>query len=87
LPENTSAKCFALDGTDVKLTWLGRYDRLTFACHFESFLATKYGVTKRFGLEGVESSIPGMKALIDRAVEMGPTPATRTPPDTLCLKP
>mmetsp|Transcript_64204 Transcript_64204/g.152149 ORF Transcript_64204/g.152149 Transcript_64204/m.152149 type:complete len:1045 (+) Transcript_64204:26-3160(+) len=47
------------------------YDRLTFACHFESFLATKYGVTKRFGLEGVESSIPGMKALIDRAVEMG----------------
>jgi len=47
------------------------YDRLTFACHFESFLATKYGVTKRFGLEGVESTIPGMKTLIDRAVEMG----------------
>lgn len=42
------------------------YDRLVFATHFESFLATKYGVTKRFGLEGVESTIPGVKAMIDR---------------------
>lgn len=50
---------------------LNMYDRLVFATHFESFLATKYGVTKRFGLEGVESTIPGVKAMIDRAVEMG----------------
>lgn len=46
-------------------------DRLVFACNFESFLATKYGVTKRFGLEGVESTIPGFKAMIDTAAELG----------------
>jgi len=38
---------------------------------FESFLATKYNTTKRFGLEGVDSLIPGMKAMIDKAVELG----------------
>ena len=46
-------------------------NRLVFACNFESFLATKYGVTKRFGLEGLESVIPGFKALIDTAAELG----------------
>jgi len=52
---------------------LNMYDRLVFASHFESFLATKYGVTKRFGLEGIESFIPGIKATIDRAVSLGCT--------------
>ena len=28
-------------------------DRLIYAVEFESFLATKYNTTKRFGLEGV----------------------------------
>lgn len=46
-------------------------DRLVFACNFEGFLATKYGVTKRFGLEGLESVIPGFKALIDTSAELG----------------
>ena len=46
-------------------------DRLIFAVTFESFLATKYNTAKRFGLEGVDSLIPGMKALIDKAVEVG----------------
>ena len=38
---------------------------------FEAFLATKYNTTKRFGLEGVDALIPGMKAMIDKAVELG----------------
>jgi 2-oxoglutarate dehydrogenase E1 component len=46
-------------------------DRLVFACNFETFLATKYGVTKRFGLEGLEAMIPGFKAIIDTAAELG----------------
>ena len=36
-------------------------DRLIYAVTFESFLATKYNTTKRFGLEGVDALIPGMK--------------------------
>lgn len=44
-------------------------DRLIWADSFERFVATKYPGEKRFGLEGGESLIPGMKALVDRAVE------------------
>lgn len=46
-------------------------DRLIWSSSFESFLATKYPNDKRFGLEGGESLIPGMKALIDRSVDHG----------------
>ena len=46
-------------------------DRLIYSVTFESFLATKYNTTKRFGLEGLDSVIPGMKAMIDTAVELG----------------
>ncbi|WPH00252.1 2-oxoglutarate dehydrogenase, mitochondrial [Acrodontium crateriforme] len=46
-------------------------DRLIWSSSFETFLATKYPNDKRFGLEGGESLIPGMKALIDRSVEYG----------------
>ena len=46
-------------------------DRLIWSSSFESFLAQKYPNDKRFGLEGCESLIPGMKALIDRSVEHG----------------
>ncbi|KAF9079910.1 2-oxoglutarate dehydrogenase E1 component, partial [Mortierella sp. GBA35] len=38
---------------------------------FERFVSSKYPSEKRFGLEGGESLIPGMKALIDRSVEHG----------------
>jgi len=38
---------------------------------FESFLANKYAAAKRFGLEGCETLIPGMKALIDHAADLG----------------
>jgi 2-oxoglutarate dehydrogenase E1 component len=46
-------------------------DRLAWAHHFEAFVAKKYVAVKRFGLEGAESMIPGMKAAIDRAVDLG----------------
>lgn len=46
-------------------------DRLIWACEFENFLATKYPNDKRFGLEGAESVVPGMKSLIDTSVDLG----------------
>ncbi|KAI9261804.1 oxoglutarate dehydrogenase, E1 component [Helicostylum pulchrum] len=46
-------------------------DRLTWSDSFERFIASKYPSEKRFGLEGGESLIPGMKALIDRSVDLG----------------
>jgi len=46
-------------------------DRMIWAHSFEAFLAAKYPNDKRFGLEGGESLIPGMKALIDRSVDHG----------------
>ena len=38
---------------------------------FESFLSSKFPNDKRFGLEGAEAVVPGMKALIDTSVEYG----------------
>lgn len=46
-------------------------DRLIWSTSFESFLATKFPNDKRFGLEGCETLVPGMKALIDRSVDYG----------------
>ena len=40
--------------------------RLTKAVVFELYVAKKWQKTKRFGLEGAESLIPGMKQVIDR---------------------
>ena len=39
-------------------------DRLVWSDSFERFVSTKYPSEKRFGLEGGESLIPGMKALV-----------------------
>eukprot|EP00007_Cunea_sp_BSH-02190019_P004529 CAMPEP_0174240378 /NCGR_PEP_ID=MMETSP0417-20130205/18547_1 /TAXON_ID=242541 /ORGANISM="Mayorella sp, Strain BSH-02190019" /LENGTH=1037 /DNA_ID=CAMNT_0015319461 /DNA_START=54 /DNA_END=3163 /DNA_ORIENTATION=- len=50
---------------------LSTLDRLAWADMFERFLAVKWAGAKRFGLEGCESLIPGMKALIDEAGEHG----------------
>lgn len=44
-------------------------DRLIWADSFERFLHTKFPGEKRFGLEGCETLIPGMKAMIDRSVD------------------
>ncbi|TRM61105.1 thiamine diphosphate-binding protein [Schizophyllum amplum] len=46
-------------------------DRLIWSESFEKFIASKYPTEKRFGLEGCEALIPGMKALIDRSVDHG----------------
>ncbi|KAM9958667.1 hypothetical protein ACTFIW_012256 [Dictyostelium discoideum] len=46
-------------------------ERLSWADQFEGFLGLKYRATRRFGLDGCESLIPGMKAMIDTATEDG----------------
>lgn len=46
-------------------------DRLAWSTLFENFLATKWTSAKRFGLEGGETIIPGMKEMIDRAADLG----------------
>ena len=46
-------------------------DRLTWATSFETFLSTKFPNDKRFGLEGLEGVVPGIKTLIDRSVDLG----------------
>ncbi|XBW38782.1 hypothetical protein QEN19_004366 [Hanseniaspora menglaensis] len=46
-------------------------DRLTWASSFETFLSTKFPNDKRFGLEGLEGVVPGIKTLIDHSVELG----------------
>ncbi|KAJ9160071.1 hypothetical protein P3X46_025506 [Hevea brasiliensis] len=46
-------------------------NRLTWSTYFENFLATKMKAAKRFGLEGGETLIPGMKEMFDRASDLG----------------
>jgi len=45
--------------------------KLNQAVSFESFLHTKYVGQKRFSLEGNESLIPAVDAIVERAAEMG----------------
>ena len=47
------------------------FDRLAWSVMFENFLSNKYTASKRFGLEGGETLIPGMKTLIDGLAEGG----------------
>ncbi|KAI4348125.1 hypothetical protein L6164_008884 [Bauhinia variegata] len=47
------------------------FDRLAWSTLFENFLATKWTSAKRFGLEGGEALIPGMKGMIDHAADLG----------------
>ncbi len=49
------------------------FDRLAYSDKFERYLANKFNTAKRFGLEGCEALIPGLKAMVDRATEMGVT--------------
>jgi len=46
-------------------------DRLFWADEFQNFLANKFNTTKRFGVEGCESFIPGLKASFDTLVDSG----------------
>ncbi len=45
--------------------------KLNQAVSFEGFLHTKYVGQKRFSLEGNESLIPGLDAIVEKAAEMG----------------
>ena len=60
--------------------WLGAFDKaaktkilqeLTEAEGFEAFCAKKYATTKRFGLEGGESTIPAIETVIEVAAGLG----------------
>lgn len=44
------------------------FDRLMWGTHFESFIAQKWTAAKRFGLEGCETLIPGMKVYMHGAM-------------------
>ena len=46
-------------------------EQLTKAESFEKFLAVKFPGTKRFGLEGGESTIPAIHTILERAAELG----------------
>jgi 2-oxoglutarate dehydrogenase E1 component len=47
------------------------YDRLSWAVLFEDFLKSKFTTHKRFGLEGLETMISGLKSFVDKSVELG----------------
>jgi 2-oxoglutarate dehydrogenase E1 component len=47
------------------------YDRLNWSHDFGSFTTQKFNTMKRFGLEGCESFIPGLKVAIDAAIDEG----------------
>lgn len=51
-------------------------DRTLWTDEFSSFIGTKFNTMKRFGLEGCESMIPGLKASMDRIRELGGEKAT-----------
>lgn len=46
-------------------------DRLLWADGFAQFISAKFNTMKRFGLEGCESFIPGMKECMDTLLEHG----------------
>lgn len=52
---------------------LDLYARLNWSHDFGLFLTQKFNTMKRFGLEGCESFIPGMKVAIDACVANGAT--------------
>jgi len=46
-------------------------DRIYWTDEFSQFISTKFNTLKRFGLEGCESFIPGMKTAMDYCFEHG----------------
>ena len=46
-------------------------ERLLWADGFAAYISDKYSSVRRYGLEGAESFIPGMKALIDALIDNG----------------
>jgi 2-oxoglutarate dehydrogenase E1 component len=47
------------------------FDRLAWAVLFEEFLKSKFTTHKRFGLEGLETIVSGLKSFVDTSVENG----------------
>ena len=47
------------------------YTRLNWSHQWGAFMAQKFNTMKRFGLDGCESFVPGLKFCIDSAVEEG----------------
>jgi len=43
----------------------GLLDRIYWTDEFSQFISTKFNTMKRFGLEGCESFIPGLKSALD----------------------
>lgn len=46
-------------------------DRLVWTTTFEKFMSAKFANAKRFSIEGVESQVPALKAIIDASAENG----------------
>ncbi|XAR66337.1 Oxoglutarate dehydrogenase (succinyl-transferring) [Bertholletia excelsa] len=63
--ETPTPKQYSQDHQQVML------DQLMWSTQFENFLATKWTAAKRFGLEGGETLIPGMKEMSDWAADLG----------------
>ena len=69
--------CYYIQIETQEKILLSKADRLTvlqrlcWADHFEGFLSTKFASAKRFGLEGGESLIAGMEAILDRSADLG----------------
>jgi len=57
------------DFTDIGKTTI--LERLTEAETFEQFLNVKYTGTKRFGLDGSESLVPGLEQILKRGSQLG----------------
>lgn len=57
------------DYTKNKEKRLETFDRLCWAVYFEEFLQNKFTTHKRFGLEGLESLISGLKWYVDESVK------------------
>ena len=51
-------------------------DRILWTDEFSNFISTKFNTEKRFGLEGCESLIPGLKSAVDQCVAGGADKAT-----------
>jgi len=47
------------------------FERLAFADQFETYLNQKFNTSKRFGLDGGEAVIPGLKAMVDHGSRLG----------------
>jgi len=47
------------------------FDHVAWSVLFEEFLQSKFTTAKRFGLEGLEGAISGIKAVVRRSAELG----------------